>query len=177
MLSAEQARLLKKNWKDIGASSVANPMMFVVAQFYRRLLRKKGYKRIFEGIDIETQYFKMQGALTACVEFAENLDKFADTIRRIGARHARYNMTPNMMNDVVDSLVPSLKEFSLDHGITWNEEIEEAYDEWLEQVTGYFMEGIMNAPPPPPVAAAAGPKVVEVKENGSGQPKVVATAH
>ncbi|KAJ3329014.1 hypothetical protein HDU93_001182, partial [Gonapodya sp. JEL0774] len=55
---------------------------------------------------------------------------------------------------------PALEEFSLDHDIDWDDDIEQAYEEWLEEVTGYFMEGILNAQPPPPpldVALAAGP--------------------
>ena len=107
------------------------------ADFYDRLFAAYPEVRpLFAGVDMKAQQRKLMDSLVLVVENLENGDVLASSLRRLGAKHAGWNVLPEHY-DAVGAML--LDTFAQHLGPKWTPEVRQAWVDAYGAITSLMI--------------------------------------
>lgn len=107
------------------------------ADFYERLFTAyPGVRPLFAGTDMQAQQRKLMDSLVLVVENLENGDVLASSLRRLGAKHAGWNVLPEHYNAVGAMLLATFEQHL---GPQWTPEVRQAWVDAYGAITSLMI--------------------------------------
>ena len=105
-MTPETICTIRESW-----SLIVPTAQVAAASFYDNLFDlDPSLRSLFSKTDMAAQHRQLVEALTAVVANADDLETIAPTLRRLGARHAQYGVTPQHYDTVATALLRTLEQ-------------------------------------------------------------------
>ncbi len=131
-MTTEQVQLVQESWKKV------LPIAAQAGQlFYGRLFEIAPQVRGMFKEDITDQSKKLMGILAVVVSKLHRLDSIIDEVKKLGARHNKYDVKPEHYQPVAEALLWTLEQGL---GDAWNEKLKEAWTAAYMTLAGAMIE-------------------------------------
>jgi hemoglobin-like flavoprotein len=116
------------------------------ARFYDHLfVIDAGAARLFTGVDMSVQQWKLAQTLGVVVQALDDLDRLLPAVATLGRRHARYGVLPHHFDSVGEALLQAFVETL---GRQFTPAVRAAWMEAYSLVATEMRKALGNAPPP-----------------------------
>eukprot|EP01080_Neovahlkampfia_damariscottae_P004967 gene4967-8561_t len=143
------AEKLKNSWNYLKEASPVNnepPLLAFVQTFYSHFFElHPEHKVLFKSTDMKEQGKKLVKIVGIAVVSAENLEKLAETIDKLGSKHASFGVYDRKQyEDLKESLLYALSKHL---GERWNNELEQIWSETYDGVMEIMISGGLKYAP------------------------------
>lgn len=113
----------------------------VARRFYELLFERHPHLRPMFSADVDAQAHMLRTAITAVLDHRRDPGWLVSHLRPLGARHARWGVTPSMYAAFTDCMLTAMAEHA---GPAWTAELEAEWRDTLHDISDLMLDG---APP------------------------------
>eukprot|EP01080_Neovahlkampfia_damariscottae_P004966 gene4966-8560_t len=137
------AEKIKNSWNTLKEATPVNnepPLLAFAGTFYGNLFKNHPeHKPLFKSTDMKEQGKKLVKIVGICVVSAENLEKLAATLDKLGEKHASFGVdSKQQFLDVKESLLFALSKHL---GDEWNDELANLWSETYDHIMEIMIHG------------------------------------
>jgi hemoglobin-like flavoprotein len=141
-MTPDQIRLVRSSW-----SMIAERANVFTARFYDHLFMiDDSAARLFTGVEMTVQQWKLAQTLGVVVQVLDNLDSFLPAVAALGERHSRYDVRPGHFETVGQAL---LEAFADTLGDRFTPQIRAAWTAAYDLIASVMQQALMKSTRPP----------------------------
>ncbi len=115
----------------------------VMSHFYETLFKKRPAARgLFQGVDMNKQRKALAGSLSHIVEFLDDSEHLPDYLKKMGTRHASYDVKDEHYDWVGEALLATFEYYFEDQ---WTDELKSQWIQAYTVVSSVMKEGMHMA--------------------------------